>query len=111
MPLQKWSDKIWIVSLAGDPAFSDDMELLLGQLQSAEPAPDVVLDLSSVDHLNSSNLSQMLRIRKMLMTGASRMRVVGPQDSVWAVFLTTGLDKVFDFKADTSTALADLQID
>ena len=30
---------------------------------------------------------------------------------VWGIFLVTGLDKVFDFTKDVSTALAKVQLD
>ena len=66
---------------------------------------------TEVTHLNSSNLSQLLRLRKDVIDREARLRLAGPPDHVWAVFLATGLDKVFDFATDTSTALAELQID
>lgn len=111
MPLQRWSDQIWVVQLATDPAFSDELDSLREQAAGAQPQPDIVLDFSEVTHLNSSNLSQLLRLRKDVIDREARLRLAGPPDHVWAVFLATGLDKVFDFATDTSTALAELQID
>jgi anti-anti-sigma factor len=98
------------VTLAPDPAFREDLELLRQQLQATDPVPDIVLDMSAVDRINSSNLAQMLDTSKLLSARDARLRVAGVQDAVWAVIITTALDKVFDFQADTSTALADLQI-
>ena len=76
----------------------------------ADPTPDMVLDFSEVNHLNSSNLSQLLRVRKLAVDRGVRLLLVAPPDSVWAVFLTTGLDKLFEFVVDVSTALAGLQV-
>ncbi|MEM6459924.1 MAG: STAS domain-containing protein [Planctomycetota bacterium] len=110
MPLQKWSDEIWVSQLADDPAFSEDFETLIPRYTKAEPRPHLVIDLSGVRILNSSNLSQILRVRKLAADAGRGLRIAGPNDAVWSVFLTTGLDKVFGFSEDTTTALAQLQL-
>ena len=73
--------------------------------------PDIVLDLSAVHFVGSSQLAQMLRLRKTVVDHGTRLRVVGSSESVRNVFHTTGLDKVFEFMDDVTTALAQLQID
>jgi anti-anti-sigma factor len=111
MPIQQWSDKIWVVQLADEPALSEDLNNVHTQATDAEQLPHVVLDLSAVTKVNSSNLAQLLRLRKLAIDGMARLRLAGPTDSVWAVMLTTGLEKVFEFTADVPTALASIQID
>ena len=110
MAIQKWSDNIWVLQLSDDRIFNEEVEAAQGQIEQEQTTPDVVVDLSGVEHLNSSNLSQLLKLRKTMIDHDARLRLASPPDKVWALFLTTGLDKVFDFKSDTSTALADLQI-
>lgn len=110
MPIQEWSDRIWVVQLSSDPSFSEDLLNLIERIQHAPKVPDLVLDLSGVTRINSSNLSQMLRVRKLAIEQSTKLRLAGPPDSIWAVFLTTGLDKVFEFSTDVSTALAGLQM-
>lgn len=114
MPMQRWSERIWVAQLARDPAFSDDVDALLHRAQmqrdGGSPMPHIVIDLSGVDHINSANLGRLLKLRRSMIDGDARLRLAAPPDHVWAVFLTTGLDKVFDFAPDTSTALADLQM-
>src|ERR1051326_899074 len=110
MPIQHWSEQIWVVKLANEPALSEDLSSALMNAGSAEKMPDLVLDLSSVTQINSSNLSQLLRLRKLAIDRNSRLRVVAPTNAVWAVFITTGLDKVMDFAQDMPTALAGLQM-
>jgi len=84
---------------------------LLQRLGEREDStPDVILDLSSVSYLNSSNIAQMLRLRKRLNTGGRNMRICSVDDQVWGVLMITGLDKIFDFTDDVSTALASLQL-
>ena len=111
MPIQEWSDGIWLITLGDDPGFAEELDLLHERLQRNEIMPDVILDLSGVDHLNSSNLSQLLRLRKMCSDRDRKLRLSSPPDSVWAVFIATGLDKVFEFTPDTPTAIASLQLD
>lgn len=110
MPLQKWSDQIWLCQMSPEPSFSEEIDTLIQQFKKADDKPHVVIDLSGLAGLNSSNLSQILRARKAINDGGRKMRVSGPTDAVWSLFLTTGLDKVFQFAPDTMVALAELQI-
>lgn len=110
MPLQKWSNEIWVCKMSDDPGFSDDMDLLASQYVAAVSSPHVVIDLAGVDLLNSTNISQMLRVRTLTADRSRKLRLAGPSNAVWTVLLTAGLDRVFNFSHDTSIALADLQL-
>lgn len=110
MAIQKWSEQIWIATLSRDPEFIEDMETLHQAAHSDQFVPDMVLDLSTVEHLNSSNLSQLLRLRKLLTEQDAQLRLIAPPDHVWALFLATGLDRIFQFSTDKMTALAELQM-
>jgi anti-anti-sigma factor len=93
-----------------DPAFTEDMDQLNERALAPDRMPHLVLELSAVDTICSSNLSALLRLRKNVIDREAQLRLTSPTDPVWAVFLTTGLDKVFHFTHDTPTALAELQI-
>jgi anti-anti-sigma factor len=110
MPIQEWSERIWVVQLGDEPMLSDDLRGLKDRVEQAKQAPDMVLDLSGLALVNSSNLSQLLRLRKLAADRDVKLRLAGPPNSVWAVFLTTGLDKVFEFVTDVPSALAGLQM-
>lgn len=110
MSLQKWSDRIWVVTLAGEPGFSDDLDALHHQAAGCVRTPHIVLDLAGVKHMNSANMSALLRVRRMVIDGDAQLKLSGPTDEVWALFLITGLDKVFDFVPNVSTALAGLKL-
>ena len=111
MSVQKWSDRIWIVKLQDDPAFTEDIDYLADRALAPDRMPHLVLDFSDVVHLGSSNLSALLRLRKLAIDRNIKLRLTAPTDSAWVVFLTTGLDKVFQFNHDTATSLAELQLD
>src|SRR5262245_28158015 len=111
MPIEEWSDKIWLVQLDDEPPLSEGLPDVKEKSQGAKEMPAVVLDFSGVPHVNSSNLSQLLRLRKEAIGRNSKLKITGLSDELWAVFLTTGLDKVFEFAANVPTALAGLQIE
>jgi anti-anti-sigma factor len=110
----EWSDSILIADLGDEPSLSDDLTSLYAQLADAKEegkVPDVVINMASVSYLNSSNIAQLLRVRKLLIHGESRMKLCGVTPDVWSVMQLTGLEKVFEFEPDKATALAALQLD
>ncbi len=112
MPLQDWSESTLIAEMNDEPMFSEDFDALMTRLESTDgDTPDVILNLLDVSRLNSSNLSQLLRLRKILMGRDRRLRICSVSGSVWSVFLVTGLDQLFSFTDDVATSLASLQIE
>jgi anti-anti-sigma factor len=112
MPINEWSDAILIAALQDEPQFSEDLEHLLQSLRTrGRPLPDVILDLTGVGYLNSSNLSQILRVRKMLLLDGARMRVCGATGPVSDAMRTMGLDRVLVFVDDVTAALTSLQME
>jgi len=108
MATQDWSEQIVMVNLADDPELTDE---LLGLTERMEEDPrDVVLDFSNVTFLNSSNISRLLKLRKVLVDRKRRLCLCGIAIQVWGVFLLTGLDSLFDVAENTATALASLQM-
>ena len=111
MPLQDWSEATLIAEMTDEPMFSEDFDALMSRLDGAGDAlPDVIMNLLGVSKLNSSNLSQLLRLRKKLLSHDRRLRICSVDDSVWSVFLVTGLQQLFEFTDDVATSLASLQI-
>jgi anti-anti-sigma factor len=110
MPIQHWSDGIWVAQLGNEPALSEDLSALKQEAEVLADVPDLVLDFAAVDQINSSNLSQLLRLRKLAVDRDSRLMLTNLADSLWAVFLTTGLDKIFHVAPTLPTALASLQM-
>jgi len=112
MPLQDWSESMLIAEMNDEPLFSDDFDALAARLEEAkDEMPDVIVNLKDVSRLNSSNLAQLLRLRKLVLSRRRRLRICAVGDIVWSVFLMTGLDKLFEFTDDVATSLASLQIE
>ncbi|MHC4769664.1 MAG: STAS domain-containing protein [Planctomycetota bacterium] len=112
MPLQDWSESTLIAEMNDEPLFSEDFDALATRLEeSKESMPDVIVNLKDVSRLNSSNLAQLLRLRKLVLSRRRRLRICAVGDIVWSVFLMTGLEKLFEFTDDVATSLASLQIE
>ncbi|MEM1165657.1 MAG: STAS domain-containing protein [Planctomycetota bacterium] len=111
--MPEWSDQIEVVDLSDEPDLSEDLLNTYSKLAEIEDGarPNLVLDLSGVTYLNSSNIAQMLRLRKLMIESDRRLKICSVVEAVWAIMLLTGLDKVFDFAPDKATAIAGLQID
>ncbi len=113
----EWSEDIVICDLNDEPEFSEEMQDLIVRLQERAggggdtPIPNVVLNLAGISYLNSSNLAQLLRLRKLLIEQNGRMKLASVADPVWSIMLLTGLDKVFQFAPDKATAIASLQLE
>ncbi len=108
MTIQKWSDKIIVAELSDDPQFTEEIKSLMDMLEPK--CSSVAINLSAVSHLNSSNISALLRIRKRVLAGKCRLLLCSVSERVHSVLTITGLDKIFEFTDDVATALASIQI-
>ena len=94
------------MELLDEPDFSEDTDTLILKLREGnEPFPHVIVDLQNVATLNSSNLGALIEIKKILQTKDRRMVICNISDPIWSTMLATGLDQVFEFIEDTTTAL------
>ena len=120
VPINEWSDSIQVVELQNDPSFADDMAVLAtgyqraaDDLKAGRPgarARNLVLDMRHVQFLNSSNIAQLLRVRKLAHLSGAQIRICSVSDRIWGVILATDLDRIFDFSEDVTTALAAMQM-
>ncbi|HLL88763.1 MAG TPA: STAS domain-containing protein [Tepidisphaeraceae bacterium] len=106
MGIETWSESVVVAHLGDDPQFSDDV----AAVEASDPLPHAVLDFAAVGYLNSSNLAALLRLRKLALNADRRLVLCNLNPAVWGVFLTTGLDNVFQCSSDVTTALATIQI-
>lgn len=112
MPISDWSEDIIIAEPGDGPTFSEDMDSLMTRIESPKALlQDVIVDMKSVSYMNSTNIAQFLRLRKGILASNRRLRICAVCDPVWSVLMITGLDKIFDFTDDVSTALASLQFE
>ena len=108
MAIQEWSDDIIVADLGDDPQFTDELSALMDKLEV--DAKNVVLNFAAVGFVNSSNIAQLLRLRKLMISSEKKLILCDVNTQVWGVLLVTGLDKIFEYTNDVSTALAMLQL-
>ena len=108
MAIQHWSDDIIVAELSDDPQFTEEIGALIESLTAHNVS--VVVNMSAVGYVNSSNISKLLRLRKQMINTGQRLLLCGVTNQVWGVFLVTGLDKIFEFTNDVATALATIQL-
>lgn len=107
-----WSDNIVIAEMSDEPAFSEELGAILQRVADHhDHVPHVVLNFAAVSYVNSSNLAQLLRLRKQLEAHKRVLKLCSVKDDLWSVFKITGLDKVFRFAPDPMTALTGIQIE
>lgn len=105
-----WSETIVVADLQDEPSFSEEITTLASEIERRDERLDVVVNLAEVSYVNSSNIAQLLRLRKAVIDGGGALKLAGVHDAVWSVMVLTGLEKVFDFTPDKATAIAALQI-
>lgn len=111
MPVEQWSESIILGELIDDPQFTDDITQVIEQCTNS-PRQDVLLNFAEVEHLNSSNLAKLLKLRKLVaITNQRKLKLCNINAHVWGVFLVTGLDRIFDVAEDVPTGLAGLQME
>ena len=109
MAAEVWSDNVYVVHLADEPAFSEELDQLERQLTDG-PRRHVVLDFDGVSFVNSSNLSQLIRLRRLVGENKCQLLLAAVRPEVWSTFLVSGLDKVFVHIQSVPLALAGLQL-
>jgi anti-anti-sigma factor len=110
--LTDWSDDIVMVDLADDPQLSDELSAIIDRVASTETdaVPHVVLNMALVGYIKSSNLAQLIKLKKLVQDVGRELKLCAVDSRVWAVMTVTGLDKLFDVSPDPMTALASIQL-
>lgn len=108
-----WSEDITIADLANEPALSEELGALIERAETSDASaiPHIVLNFADVTYLNSTNIGQLLRLRKRLVDAGRSMRLCSMRDDVWTLILAAGLDRIFRVDPDPMTALAGLQLE
>ncbi|MCE9620446.1 MAG: STAS domain-containing protein [Planctomycetes bacterium] len=111
MSITEWSEGVLLVDLSPEPSISEDLQQLQRTIDGPGVEPKhVVLNFQEVNGLTSSNIAALLRIRKRVLQLKRRLFVCAVSDKVWTIFMTAGLDDVFETSSEVSTALASVQM-
>ncbi len=125
-----WSDNISMCDLSDEPSLSEDLIALIGDqaasfnaddggraqtavlvAKEAEPSVHIVLNMSDVTYINSSNISQLIQLRKVQSRAGRMLVLCCLQEDVFDVLRVTGVDRLFRIVPDPLTALTAIQLD
>ncbi len=109
MGIQNWSENIVLVELPPEPEINEELKTVIKIVQDKSDC-DVVLDFSHVDIVTSSNLSKLLRLRKLLADCGQQLILCSVAPATKGILTVTGLDGVFGLLNDKYAALATLQM-
>ncbi len=68
----------------------------------------MVIDFSGVDIVTSSNLSRLMKLRKMLSDSDHKLVLCSVASATKGILMITGIDGNFEFAKDKSEVLASL---
>ena len=108
MSIQQWSEGIVLAVLEPEPELGKELSSLYEEVFNK--GNHVVIDFSEVDFIVAENLSKLLRVKKYLYDGGSRLILCNVSPVVRGIFTITGLAEVFEIVDDKDVALATLQI-
>jgi len=95
-------------TLVADPAGKSNVDedvQEIARLIRDQGQCDVVLDFADVDFLNSSHLTSLLQLRKLLIDSDSRLVFCNINRPIQGILSITGLDNVFQIAGDRPDAL------
>ncbi len=105
MGIQDWSEDTILVDLSGEPEMGNEL-ITVTKMGRDRGDCDVVIDFSGVDIVTSSNLSRLLKLRKMLSDSGHKLVLCSIATATKGIFMITGLDGNFEFANDKSEVLA-----
>jgi len=111
MPVQNWAEGIWVALLGDGPDLADDLKDVAARMQVNETLVGVVLDMSTVSRLSSACLTQLLQIYRVASLRGASLRFTALPRPLRSIFGQTGLNTLFHFSPDVTTALAEMQLE
>jgi anti-anti-sigma factor len=109
MGIQDWSEDILLVDLVPEPQTEEDIRKLTEMVRDRGNC-DAVIDFSDMEMIQAKNISNLLKLRKLMSDIDHRLVLCSVAGSVRGIFTVTGLDGIFEFADDKFVALASLQM-
>src|SRR5687768_4262898 len=94
MPLRQEPDGIVVLDLADEPQISADLQALSDRLKPYGPA-NLVVNVSGVTLLNSSQWAALVQLRTQVNAGKRRMFLCSLPSRLQAALKVSGLDRAF----------------
>jgi len=109
MGILNLSEDVIIAELPSEGLEIADELKAVNETISNECNCDVIIDFSKVEIINSSNISNLLILRSMLHEHGRQLILCNVAMVTKCIFIVAGLDEIFVFADDKSSALAAMQ--
>jgi len=110
MGIKNLSKDILLVELSSkSPKISHELKAVNESVSKKKGNRDVIIDFSRVEIINSSNISNLLILLNLLQNSGRRLILCNVATVTKCIFVVAGLNEVFEFADDSSSALATVQ--
>lgn len=108
MGIQNISDNVLLVSLpAEEPHIAEEIKRV-NEVATEKCTCNVIIDFTGVELITSSTISNLIILHKFLLTQSRKVVLTNLAFVTKCIFTVAGLDKVFEFADDHSTAMSAL---
>lgn len=105
MRTERLSDDVLLVVLSKEPQLRSQLAELNETISTMSPC-DVIIDLCLVEIITSSSISNLMILRHLLSEQGRKLVLCSVGLPTKGVFSTVGLENLFHFAPDRSSALA-----
>jgi anti-anti-sigma factor len=105
MGIKNLSENIILVELPTDRSAREDELKNLNETFTDKCQCDVIIDFSKVEIINSWNISNLLILRNMMKDAGRKLILCNVSPITKCIFVVAGLNEVFTFVDNRSTAL------
>ncbi len=109
MGIQNLSEDVIIVELPSEGSEIADELKAVNEIVSDRCDCDVIVDFSRVEIITSSNISNLLILRSLLQDCGHQLILCNVATMTKCIFVVAGLNEIFIFVDDKSTALEAVQ--
>lgn len=110
MPVQEWCSDVLGASPPDDGSIAAELADIAARLKSGA-ATHVVLDCTALGYLNSSHLTQLVAIHRLLERRARHLILCAVSANVHNILRVSGFESCFQFSPDVACALERLNRD
>jgi len=109
MSTQNLSEDVLLVNLpAEEPQIANELKHI-NELVTEKDGCNVVVDFSGVEIITSSSISNLIILHRFLNERGHKLVLCNVAFVTKCIFTVAGLDKIFDFVEDPSTAVTSMQ--
>jgi anti-anti-sigma factor len=110
MGIKNLSKDVLLVQLPSkSPRIANELKVVNETVSKKKGKSDVIIDFSGVEIINSANISNLLILHNLLQNSGHQLFLCNVATVTKCIFVVAGLNELFNFVDDISTALDAVQ--